>query len=785
MRTFSRGLLRLIGFGIALALIAIIAGACLVGATLPGGDLTLDIAGLSAPVDVTIDPDGIPRIRAANELDAAAALGFLHARERMFQMDLMRRAASGRLSEIAGRPTLPIDRLMRTLGVARAAADDLAALPAPTRAILDAYARGVNAWIDRRGRFAAAEFLPFGAPAPWSAVDSLLWGKTMGLYLSGNWRTELARQVLSGGMSREAVDALWPPASGAGHPEASLGQDSTPRDAAALGRLAAIIPGFPDPFTLPDEASNAWAVDGAHSETGAPLLAGDPHLGFSLPGIWYLARIDTPQGVLAGATAPGVPFIVIGHNSRIAWTFTTTGADVQDLFVETPVGQTRYKTPDGTRPFVTRTERIGVRGAPDELWIVRETRHGPVISDLTAPDGPILALAMANLAPGDTAASGLLALNHAATVAQAGQAAAMISSPVQNMMVADHDRIALFVTGRVPIRKSGDGARPADGASGAGDWTGFAYGDDLPHIVAPASGRLVNANERVAPPDFPVFLGRDWFDDTRARRIRQRLDERPRQSATGFASIQMDTIDLIARELLPHLRRVPAEGVAAQALALFDNWDGSAARDLPQPLLFNAWMPRFADALLARKAIPRNARAAAAPWPDLVVAALGGEAQALCGDDCTKLLATTLAETAADLAARFGTDPALWRWGAAHQAVFAHPLLGALPVIGPWTQARIPLPGDEGTIDRGGFAPQTLDANHGPSFRGVYDLADLDRSLFVVAPGQSGHIISPLARNFMERWRDGRTIMMGPEAARVDTRLRLLPSSDVSKGVPP
>jgi len=785
MRTLSRWLLRLIGFGITLCLLAALAGGGLIGATLPGGDLTLDIAGLSAPVDVTIDPDGIPRIRAANELDAAAALGFLHARERMFQMDLMRRAASGRLSEIAGRSTLYIDRLMRTLGVARAAADDLAALPAPTRAILDAYARGVNAWIDRRGRFAAAEFLPFGAPAPWSAVDSLLWGKTMGLYLSGNWRTELARQVLSGSMTREAVDALWPPASGAGHPEAAQGRDSTPEQAAALSRLAAAIPDFPDPFTLPDEASNAWAVDGAHSETGAPLLAGDPHLGFSLPGIWYLARIDTPLGVLAGATAPGVPFLVIGRNSRIAWTFTTTGADVQDLFIETPVGQTRYQTPVGPRPFVTRTERIGVRGAPDQLWTVRETRHGPVISDLTAPDGPILALSMANLAPGDTAASGLLALNHAATVAEAGQAAAMISSPVQNMMVADHEQIALFVTGRVPIRKSGDGARPADGASGAGDWTGFAYGDDLPHIVAPASGRLVNANERVAPPDFPVFLGRDWFDDTRARRIRQRLDNAPRQSAIGFASIQMDDVDLIARALVPRLRRVPAEGVAAQALALFDHWDGSTARDLPQPLLFNAWMPRFADALLARDAIPRNARAAAAPWPDLVIAALGGEGQTLCGDDCTKLLATTLAETAADLAARFGNDPTLWRWGPAHQAVFAHPLLGQLPVIGPWTQARIPLAGDEATIDRGGFAPQTLDANHGPSFRGVYDLADLDRSLFIVAPGQSGHIISRLARNFMERWRDGRTIMLGPAAERVNVRLRLLPSSDVSKGVPP
>jgi penicillin amidase len=784
-----RWLKRLLAVAFVVATLATAGVAGLVWSTLPGGDMTVSIAGLSAPVDIAIDPDGIPRIRAASELDAAAALGFLHARERMFEMDLMRRAASGHLSEIAGRATLGIDRLMRTLGVARSAEADLAHLAPPARAMLDAYARGVNAWIAQRGRLAAAEFLPFGAPAPWSALDSLLWGKTMGLYLSGNWRAELARHILSASMSPAAIDALWPAASGAGIPEAWLAPPSDPAAAAVLSKLAELLPNFPNPFTLPDSASNAWAVDGAHSETGAPLLAGDPHLGFGLPGIWYLARIDTPEGTLAGATAPGVPFLVIGRNSHIAWSFTTTGADVQDLFVETPSGEDGYLTPDGPRPFVARTERIGVRGAPDEIWTVRETRHGPLISDLIAPRGPLLALAMANLAPGDTAAAGLFALNQAKDIAQAGAAAALITSPVQNMMVADPARIALFVTGRVPVRKEGDGSRPADGASGAGDWTGFAAGDALPHIVAPASGRLVNANDRVAPPDFPVFLGRDWFDDTRAQRIRQRLGEMERHSAAEFATIQTDRVDLVARALIPILRGVPAEGVARAALDLFATWEGSTALDLPQPLLFNAWMPRFADALLARAHLAPQARAAAAPWPQLVMAALGRGPDAggpgLCGGDCTPLLRKTLNDTVADLAARFGADPTQWSWGLAHQAVFAHPLLRALPVIGPWTEARIPAVGDESTIDRGGFVPGSFDAVHGASFRGVYDLADLDRSLFMIAPGQSGHIISRLARNFMERWRDGRTIMIGKDATEVDVRLTLLPAPAVSKGAPP
>ena len=771
MRTGFRWLGRLTALAGGILLIAVGTSAGLVWATLPGGDRQIVIVGLSAPVDIDIDPDGVPRIHADSELDGAAALGLLHARERMFQMDLMRRAASGRLSEIAGPATLPLDRLMRTLGVARSAEADLATLPAPTRAMLDAYARGVNAWIAERGRFAGAEFLPLGAPQPWSAVDSLLWAKTMGLYLSGNWRAELARQMISGNVSRETLDGLWPAATSASRPEAALAPGFDPHVAE---RLAAALPTFPGPFTLPDTASNAWAVNATHSETGAPLLAGDPHLGFGLPGVWYLARIETPQGVLAGATAPGVPFLVIGRNSHIAWSFTTTGADVQDLFVETAAGDGRYMTEDGARPFTTRSERIAVRGAPEELWVVRETRHGPVVSDLVAPKGPMLALAMANLAPGDSSAAGLLALNHAADVTEAGRAAGVISAPVQNLMVADRERIALFVTGRVPIRKSGDGARPADGASGAADWTGFASGEALPHVVAPASGRLVNANERVAPPDFPVFLGRDWYADTRATRIRERLADIPRHSVASFAAIQMDTVDLVARALLPVLRRVPADGRARRALDMFSGWDGATGTDLPQPVLFNTWMPRFADRLLAQVPVPPAARAAAAPWPDLVAAALAPGSK-LCGDDCTPLLAATLADAVADLEQRFGNDPSAWRWGRAHQAVFAHPLLRSVPLVGPLAEARIAAPGDEVTIDRGGFVAGPLDAVHGASYRGVYDLADLDRSLFVVAPGQSGHIFSMLARNFIERWRDGHTIMMGPAAERVDVRLHLLP----------
>jgi len=773
MRTLLRWFRRLLALVVTLILLAAAAIAGVIWVTLPGGDMTAAIPGLAAPVAIAIDSDDIPHVRAASEADAAAALGFLHARSRMFQMDLMRRAAGGELAELFGPAALAYDKRMRVLGLRARAVADLAVMPADTRGLIDAYARGVNAWIRLRGRLAAPEFAVYGAPRPWTPVDSLLWGKSMAIYLSGNWHAELARLLLDAKLPAKQVDELWPPAPGAGHPEAALAP--SPALARTATRLADAFPDFPAPFTLPHEASNGWAVDGAHSATGAPLLAGDPHLGYGFPSLWYLARLDWPGGTLAGATAPGVPFVVIGHNGHIAWTFTTTGADTEDLFVETPVDASHYQTPNGPLPYTLREERIRVRGAPDVTLLVRETLHGPVISDVVDPKGPQLALAAAWLAPGDTAAAGLLALDRAEGVAAAGHAAGLITSPVQNLTVADHEKIALFVTGRVPVRRAGDGARPVPGASGAFDWTGFASGEQLPHIVAPATGHLLNANERIAPPDFPVFLGRDWYDDLRAQRIRQLLTAGEKHSVADFAAMQTDVVDLAARALLPRLRGVAApEDPAKAALALLQGWDGAAVQDAPEPLIFNAWMQQFYAMLLARIGVPEQGRAAVAPWPQLVPYVLSPAGAHFCGGNCDKLLADSLSAAATELARRFGSNPASWRWGAAHIAHFDHPVLSRLPLIGRLTAIATPAPGDDLTIDRGGVG-ESLDDIHGPEYRGVYDLADLDRSLFVMAPGQSGNPFSRDARNFLQRWRDGASVMLPSQAARAATHITLSP----------
>jgi penicillin amidase len=738
--------------------VLIVAGAATFGwmlyQTLPPKNLVAAIPGLSAPVQIDLDVNGVPRIRAATAEDGAAALGFMHARDRMFQMDMGRRVASGRLSEIAGSSTLRIDRTMRILGLRRAAETELAGLKPQTRTLLEAYARGVNAWIGLEGRYAAPEFVVLGAPEPWTPVDSLLWGKTMALYLSGNWRQELSRAALLPKLSPDEIRALWP------------AQDTTPGPQAAIGaeaaRLAAYLPAFPDAFTLPASASNEWAVSGEHTATGKPLLAGDPHLGYSMPA----------DGVLAGATAPGVPFLIIGHNGHIAWTFTTTGADTQDVFVETPAGDGQYAAPGGPLPYTTHDETIHVLFGADDVLHVRATRHGPVISDVDPkPQEPVLAVAVASLQPGDTAADGLLALNRATTVAEAGATAAAISAPVQNLLVADAAHIGQFTTGRVPVRRAGDGAMPVAGADGAHDWTGFASGMQLPHVVDPPSGRIVNANERVAPLDFPVFMGRDWFGDWRAQRIRTMLDARSAHTVASFGEMQTDSTSAFAQSVLPRLLKTqPANKDSQRALFALSRWPGTMRIDWRQPLLFNDWMTRLQAALLQRQAVDPFLEGAQS---DMLARALGPDEARWCGKDCDALLTQTLA----DAVAAHGEGEL---WGSLHQAEFKHPLLGNIPLVGRWFTWRVEQPGDDTTVFRGtpratiAVGGDDWNAVHGPAFRGVYDLADLDRSVFALAPGESGNPLRAEAGGLIHTWRAEPSIRLGP-AAKVDDTIALHP----------
>jgi penicillin amidase len=380
---------------------------------------------------------------------------------------------------------------------------------------------------------------------------------------------------------------------------------------------------------------------------------------------------------------------------------------------------------------------------------------------------------MANLELGG-AAPGIVALDRAESVTDAQAAAQIMESPVQNLTVADGKTIALFTTGKIPIRRSGDGAAPVEGADGQHDWIGYASGDSLPHYVAPPSGIVENANERTAPPDFPVFLGRDWYAPWRARRIHQLLDAKPVQTIADFEAMQRDDVSVFARDILPHFAALPPQpGEAGQAQALLAKWDGTMADEAPQPLIFNTAIQLFVTQTLAANKVPEKDSGA---WADFAAWLLGPQGGAWCGGDCEPALALALRDGVAGLAKTYGPDPSSWRWGNAHRAVFSHPLLGDLPVVKDIASAHVPVQGDDTTLFRGGSGKLgDFEARHGAGYRGIYDLADLDRSRFVVTPGQSGNIFSAHAWDMLKLWQSGNTVAIPASPDGVTATILLTP----------
>ena len=458
----------LVGFLI-LLLVVLGGGYFYLRSSLPQIDGHITVEGLGAPVTITRDADGVPLITASNDADAAFGLGFAHAQDRLFQMETMRRYGAGRLSEIFGARAIGIDRQMRVLGLYRLAETSFGHLSAPVRRGFEAYAAGVNAFLATHCGALPPEFqlLRF-APEPWRPADSLVWGKVMDLELTGNYRRELLRARLARSLTSKQLAFLYP---------------EYPKDApTTLAALAAIYRHLPlDPLYAslapkigPIYASNNWVVGGAHSASGKPLLANDPHLGFSAPGVWYLARLKTPEREITGGTAPGVPLVVIGHNDRIAWGFTTTASDVADLFIEKldPNDPSRYLTPEGSAPFATRQETIAVRDAAPVTMTIRGTRHGPVLSDAlptgTVETGYVLALAATFLGDDDRSAEALWSAGRAGDWREFRAAFENFVAPQQNIVFGDSGgEIGFIAPGRIPIRRSGNGWLPVPGWTGA------------------------------------------------------------------------------------------------------------------------------------------------------------------------------------------------------------------------------------------------------------------------------------------------------------------------------
>lgn len=754
-------------------------------ASQPQVDGKITLAGIGAPVDIVRDSEGIPHIYAKSTDDAYFALGFVHAQDRLWQLELNRRIPAGALSEILGPSALDTDRFLRTLGVRRNAEKILANLAPETRAALDAYARGVNAYLSHRSGPLPLEFILTGAPSPkpWQSVDSIGWQTMMAWDLGANWTQELLRMRLAQRLNLDQINEFLAPYPGE-QPLATQDYTALYRQlAGTTGHLAAVAAIAP-PSYVDGMGSNNWVVGGKLSETGKPLLANDPHLGLSAPALWYFAHLSAPGLNVIGATLPGIPSVVLGRNDRIAWGFTNTGPDVQDLYIEriNPDNQRQYQTPDGWAEFAIRKETIKVKGQEDVTLEVRETRHGPVISGALpimekAPlDAKkyVVSFAWTALRSDDMTLQAGMKFNRAQNWQQFLEGAKEFASPQQSMVFADVDGNVGFVApGRIPVRKPENdlkGLAPAPGWDARYDWAGFIPFDGLPQQFNPASQRVMTANHKIVAPDYPHFLTSEWTLPYRARRIDALLDAKPKHSVQSFADIQKDHVSLAAQEILPVLRKaVPRTDRAKAALVLLADWNGSMDANAPQPLLFNAWMraisrqlfaDELGDALMADYWEQRNFHQSTIN----VLLNRGGQGK-WCADvtsdagrrqTCDEVLAVSLDATLADLEARYGEDMSKWKWGDAHAARSEHRPFGKVDALAKVFNIEVPTPGDTFTVNVGRHNLKDDKApfanRHAASLRAIYDLANPENSRFIHSTGQSGNVLSPLYRNLAGRW---------------------------------
>lgn len=740
--------------------------------SLPAQQASATVTGLDRAASITRDANGVPTIRANTLRDGYFALGYAHAQDRLVQMELMRRVGSGRLAELIGGMGLPSDRVTRTLGLYRAAQASWTALDAPTQQALLAYADGVNAWLSSPDFHRPPELFWLGdRPEPWQPADSLVWGKLMALSLAGNQSQELARARLDRILPPDTVEKLIdPPLDG------SPASTDTAR-AATVSPVLAALGGFaqdlPEPWQ-PQTASNAFAVGGGRSASGRPVLANDPHLQLGFPILWYLARIETPDRTVMGGTVPGVPFVLSGRNRHLAWGLTTTGADVQDLVLEHVEPDGRVQRPGGAVAVTFRQETIRQRGAAPLVLTVRETPAGPIVSDLR-PDlaklvgtSEALAFSWTGLLPDDRTAQALLGLAESDSVAAAMTVLPAFTSPPQNVTLADDaGHIAFVAAGRIPLRQGRDGRRIADGALGESGFTQFLPFDRQPQALDPPAGMVFNANNAVLPPGDPRYIGDRYDPGFRAARLGLLLGTAPAMTVAGAAAIQTDDVDPAAGRLLPWLLDAPAHHpLAGAAKALLRNWDLRTQPERPQPLIFAYWL-RELTALPFDDDLGEAAGVLSRPDAVLALHLADGSLAAFCdltstpdrAETCADLAGMALDRTLMRLAARYGNDPAAWRWGAEHVAALDHPLLSKL-LPPDWLGPRPPVPGDNFTLNRASTNesdPRAPFADvHGPGLRAVHDLADLEASRFIIAGGQSGNLASPQSHSFVADWAAGR-----------------------------
>ncbi|HJP91054.1 MAG TPA: penicillin acylase family protein [Pyrinomonadaceae bacterium] len=743
----------------------------------------VEIKGIKDRITIRRDDRGIPYVEAQNDEDLYFGQGYATAADRLWQMDLFRRTARGELAEILGAGpnnfVLEQDKLHRTYGFAQTAEAEAANASPRARALLEAYARGVNAYaasLDAKSMPPEFQILQYSF-RPWTPADSLVVIKIFFEALSDTWRLDLMRQALSVLPAEKRAELL---------PEISpidvivVGKDTQSRSTSArlqprplsneaLAKLAhnqAVAVAALDRIGFYADAlaaSNNWVVSGKRTVSGKPLLSNDPHLSPTAPSIWYMVHLSAPGVRVAGITAAGLPGVVIGHNDHIAWGFTNVGPDVQDVYLEKfdPDNAKRYQTPSGWQDVVVRREEIRVRKgftSSETDVVVHEvtvTRHGPIIFE---GDGKRYALQWTALDPTKNNAGFQFLLNLARNWQEFNTALESFRAPAQNIVYADIDgHIGYHAAGVVPIRKSGDGSVPYDGSTDAGEWTSYIPISKLPNLFDPPSGIIVTANQRIVGTDYPYFLTHSWAQPYRARRIFDLLNEKPKLGADDFRRIDGDVYSiagmLFTREAVKLLRPklTPADEKLRATLDAFEKWDGRVNAESAVAPIASQMRLAFRSKILT-----------AALGPDLVKnyqwsnfdttldRVLKDQPAAWLPKEFSSyadLLRACYDEAISNLTKRLGTDQTKWTWGELAKARFPHPLSSA-PLIG--AQFTIPPFPQNGT---GGSLGATVNVGASVSMRFIADTSDWDKTQQGIALGESGLPKSPYWSDQLADWR--------------------------------
>ncbi|MBS9716298.1 penicillin acylase family protein [Pseudohalocynthiibacter aestuariivivens] len=807
MSRLFRWLMRLLGTVLLFAGLSVAVIYYLASRSLPDYNMNYTTRDVSAPVEIVRNNASVPHIFAENDADAFFGLGFVHAQDRLWQMILMRRTAQGRLSELFGERTVPVDELLRRLDLYNLAQQSVLVQDAPTRKALEAYSAGVNAWLarinnDALGRGAPEFFLFSKEIAPWQPADSLALVKLMALQLSPHLEEEVLRARLSLVLSEDRLRDILPDAPGTG--------------VAALPDYAALFPtavpsneslriaeNWLSPFKRRAfaGASNAWAAAPERSAAGSTLLANDPHLGFTAPAIWYLARLELSDGGVIGGTIPGIPSVLTGRSDYLGWGVTASYLDDLDVFVEklNPKNPEEYETPHGFKVFQTSQSVIRVKDGPDIPLTLRWTENGPVLPpshyDLGSitPPGHVASISWTVLSPNDTTMSSAISLMRAKTVSDGIAAGERFIAPSLNLTLVDGDTIALKTIGAVPSRAArhqSKGRLPSPGWRAVNRWQGRAGYRVNPEFVAPEGGLLGNTNNKLIDRPFPFHISYVWGDTQRVQRWQHLMQNREVHTRDSFIEAQLDTVSFSARALLPLVAadlwftgEAAADGtterVRQRALTLLAEWNGEMNEHLPEPLIYAAWMRALQDRLIRDELGPlaQEYNHVEPLFIERVYRDVDGASK------WCDVIQSAPIETCADAARQSLDDALLWieenhggtleylRWGDLHQATQDHEVLGQVPLLSWFVNIRQSTSGGDNTLMRGrtsGSGRNPFLNVHGAGFRGVYDFADPDSSVFVISTGQSGHPLSRHYDDLGELWRRGEYIPMSldPDLAR-------------------